>query len=121
MRISKFQQQPSNDGAGLSAALIRVNPFVASGHSSRAPGEAILVKLRVLGAVTFSLSFLLCAAASVQAQNAPSSFLTWLHRHVTRTGAHHRAGPSPPLPRPRPADLATPAVTPNKTSAGIPD
>ena len=62
----------------------------------------LFVQLRALGAA-ICLSFFLCSAASVQAQDAPSSFLTWLHR-ISRTGAHHRA-PLPPLPRPRPAEL----------------
>ena len=82
------------------------------------PGE--FVQLRVLGAAIY-LSFFLCSAASVQAQDAPSSFLTWLHR-ISRTGAHHRA-PLPPLPRPRPAELVpkpSEAAAPNKAS-GIPD
>ena len=55
MRISKFQQQPSNDGAGLSAALIRVNPFVASRHSSRAPGEAICEVASIRGRYVLSV------------------------------------------------------------------
>jgi hypothetical protein len=62
----------------------------------------LFVQLRVLGAAIY-LSFFLCSAASVQAQDAPSSFLTWLHR-INRSGAHHRA-PLPPLPRPRPAEF----------------
>jgi hypothetical protein len=64
------------------------------------PGE--FVQLRVLGAAIY-LSFFLCSAASVQAQDAPSSFLTWLHR-INRSAVHHRA-PLPPLPRPRPAEF----------------
>jgi hypothetical protein len=93
------------------------------------------MKLRVLGAVTLSLSLLLWDL-SVHAQDAPSSFLDWLHR-AARTGAHHRPAPLPPLPRARPSELSRtavtpnepaavtsnkpPFVTPNKTSAGIPD
>jgi hypothetical protein len=86
------------------------------------------VTLRILRAATLSLSCLLCTAASVHAQDAPSSFLTWL-KHVTRTGAHHRHASLPPLPRARPAELGPAAVapnereavTPNKTSEAIPD
>ena len=114
------RQPLSNDGASLSAALILVNLVAASRLLSRAPGEAILVRLKVLGAATFCLSFLLCSAASVHAQDGHSSFLTWLH-HVARTGAHRRAASSPPLPRSRPAELAPAPITSRKTSAGIPN
>ena len=74
----------------------------------------------VLGAAAFFLSFHLLAAASAHAQGPhsemrskppPSSgiahnFFTWLH-HVTGAGPHrHRIVSAPPLPRPRPAQLA---------------
>jgi hypothetical protein len=42
-RLSKVPQSLSHARAGLSAALIRVDRIVANGHSSRAPGEAIVV------------------------------------------------------------------------------
>jgi hypothetical protein len=94
------------------------------------------VKLRVLRATTLSLFCSLCAAAPVHAQDAPSSFLTWL-KHVTHAGTHHRHASFPPLPKARPAEAGpaavaadrreavTPnkreAVTPNKMSEAIPD
>jgi hypothetical protein len=73
-------------------------PFVTCPRERR----LLFVQLRVLGAA-LCLSFFLCSAASVQAQDAPSSFLTWLHR-INRSAVHHRA-PLPPLPRPRPAEF----------------
>ena len=84
--------------------------------------------MRILRAATLSLLCLLYAAASVHAQDGPSSFLDWL-KHMTRTGAHHRHASLPPLPKARPAELepaaAAPnkreAVTPAKTSEAIPD
>jgi hypothetical protein len=78
------------------------------------------VRSSVLGAAAFFLSFHLLAAASAHAQGRhsemrskppPSSgiahnFFTWLH-HVTGAGPHrHRIVSAPPLPRPRPAQLA---------------
>ena len=65
------------------------------------------MKLRVLA--TLSLSLLLCDA-SVHAQDAPSSFLDWLH-HTARTSTDHRPAP---LPRARASKLSPTAVTPNK-------
>jgi hypothetical protein len=124
MRNQQVPQPCSNLGASLSTALILANLVAASRHLSRPAGEGLIAMLR---AASFTLAFLLLAAASVHAQDADSSFLTWLH-HVGRTGAHHRAAASPPLPRPRPAELAqrpaelAPAtVTPHQTSAHIPD
>ena len=98
------------------------------------------MRSRVLGAATFFLSLQLLAAASVQAQGlqpptpkaaAPVSSIahnvvTWFH-HVTGTGGHrHRIASSPPLPRPRPAQLTkTPAELPaaavdqNKTTPAV--
>jgi hypothetical protein len=81
------------------------------------------VRSRAIGAAAFFLSFQLLAAASAHAQGPqsptrtaskpqpPSSsiahnFVTWLH-DITGTGTHrHRIVSSPPLPRPRPAQLA---------------
>jgi hypothetical protein len=85
---------------------------------SSAAGDGT-VRSRALGAAAFFLSFHLLAAASAHAQGPqspsktppPSSgiahdFFTWLH-HVTGAGPHrHRIVSSPPLPRPRPAQLA---------------
>jgi hypothetical protein len=101
------------------------------------------MRSRVLGAATFFLSLQLLAAASANAQGQqpltppkarpsdPSiahNVITWFY-HVTGTGAHrHRTVSSPPLPRPRPAQLAaTPAELPaaaveqNKTTAVEPN
>jgi hypothetical protein len=101
------------------------------------------MRSRVLGAATFFLSLQLLAAASADAQGQqlptppkarPSdssiahNVITWLH-HVTGSGAHrHRIVSSPPLPRPRPAQLTkTPAELPaaaveqNKTPAVEPN
>jgi hypothetical protein len=86
------------------------------------------MRSRVLGAATFFLSLQLLAAASADAQGQqpptppkarPSdssiahNVITWFH-HVTESGAHrHRIVSSPPLPRPRPAQLTkTPAELP---------
>jgi hypothetical protein len=93
------------------------------------------VRSKVLGAATLFLAFQLLAATSASAQGpqpstpagAPPPFsgiarnvVTWLH-HVTRTGTHrHRIASSPPLPRPRPAqltkapELPATAVEPNE-------
>jgi hypothetical protein len=76
------------------------------------------VRSKMLGAATFCLAFQLLAAASAPAQGpqpptppAPPfsgiarNVVTWLH-HVTRTATHHhRIASSPPLPRPRSAQL----------------
>jgi hypothetical protein len=86
------------------------------------------MRSRVLGAATFFLSLQLLAAASTHAQGLQPStppkarppdssiahnVVTWFH-HITGTGGHrHRIVSSPPLPRPRPAQLAkTPAELP---------
>ena len=99
------------------------------------------MRSRVLGAAMSFLSLQLLAAASAQAQGlqpptppkaaAPVSSIahnvvTWFH-HVTGTGGHrHRIVSSPPLPRPRPAQLTkTPAELPaaavdqNKTTPAV--
>jgi hypothetical protein len=101
------------------------------------------MRSRVLGAATFFLSLQLLAAASAHAQGLqpptprkarpPDSsiahnVITWFH-HFTGTGGHrHRIVSSPPLPRPRPAQLTkTPAELPaaavqqNKTPAVEPN
>jgi hypothetical protein len=100
------------------------------------------MRSRVLGAATFFLSLQLAAAsAPAQAPQPPTppkarppfsgvahNVITWFHR-VTGTGAHrHRIVSSPPLPRPRPAQLTkTPAELPaaaleqNKTPAVEPN
>jgi hypothetical protein len=99
------------------------------------------VRSSVLVAAAFFLSFHLLAAASAHAQGPqsemrskppPSSgiahnFFTWLH-HVTGAGPHrHRIVSAPPLPRPRPAQLAkvpvelpAAAVEPNKAQPAAP-
>jgi hypothetical protein len=80
-----------------------------------------IVQASVLKAATFSLSFLLLAAGSVHAQ-APHDFVSWL-RQVGRTDAQHPHAPigvhhpSPPLPRPRPAELAVVAPVAEPASA----
>ena len=99
------------------------------------------MRSRVLGAATSFLSLQLLASASAHAQGpqpstppkaaAPVSSIahnvvTWFH-HVTGTGGHrHRIVSSPPLPRPRPAQLTkTPpelpaaAVDQNKTTPAV--
>ena len=101
------------------------------------------MRSRVLGAATFFLSLQLLAATSAHAQgpqpptppkaqppvsSVAHNVITWFH-HVTGTGAHrHRIVSSPPLPRPRPAQLTkTPAELPaaaleqNKTPAVEPN
>jgi hypothetical protein len=111
--------------AGLSTAPFGVNSLL---ERSRSTVREEAVKLRILPAATLSLFCLLCAAAPVQAQDAPSSFLTWL-KHVTRAGTHHRHASLPPLPKARPAEAGPAAVapdrreavTPNKMSEAIPD
>ena len=101
------------------------------------------MRSRVLGAATFFLSLQLLAAASAHAQGLQTptppkarppvssiahNVITWFH-NATGTGAHrHRIVSSPPLPRPRPAQLPkTPAELPaaaveqNKTPAVEPN
>ena len=80
----------------------------------------MLVKSRLLVAITVPFAFLLYAAASVHAQDAPSSFLNWLHQ-TTRTDARHRPEPLPPLPRARPAESGPAAVARNKPATLTPD
>ena len=93
------------------------------------------MRLRMLGAATFFLCLQLLATASADAQGQqpptppkarPSyssiehNVITWFHR-VTRADTHrHRIASSPPLPRPRPAqltkapELPATAVEPNE-------
>jgi hypothetical protein len=95
-----------------------------TGHEYRA-GNTNIVQARVLKAATFSLSFVLLAAAPVHGQTspqAPHDFVSWL-RQVGRTDAQHPHAPigvhhpSPPLPRPRPAELAVVAPVAEPASA----
>jgi hypothetical protein len=76
--------------------------------------DTSIVQAEAFKTATFSLSFLLLAVASSNAQTpsqAPHDFISWLHqvggagaqRPRARIGAHL---PSLPLPRPRPAELA---------------
>jgi len=74
---------------------------------------AIMMKLRILGTASFSLLFLLSGFALVRAQepSAPLSaivhdFTNWWD-HIGTHVDHHRATHSPPLPRPRPPELAS--------------
>ena len=99
------------------------------------------MRSRVLGAATLSLQLLAATSAHAQEQQPPippkarppvssiaHNVITWFH-HVTGTGAHrNRIVSSPPLPRPRPAQLTkTPAELPaaaveqNKTPAVEPN
>ena len=101
------------------------------------------MKSRALGAATFFLSLQLLAATSAHAQGQqpptppkarPSdssiahNVITWFN-HVIGSGAHrHRIVSSPPLPRPRPAqltkapaELPAAAVEQNKTPAVEPN
>jgi hypothetical protein len=133
---------------GLSAAAIPLNRVRRTVIWRMLRGDGT-VRSRVAGAAAFFLSFGLLAAASAYAQGPQSptptppqprplvsgvahDFVTWL-RHVTRTGTHrHRLVTSPPLPRPRPAQLAkapvevpAAAVEPNEAqpaaTAGVPN
>jgi hypothetical protein len=79
-----------------------------------------MIQITALKTATFSLSFLLLAFASAHAAapEAPSplsAIATWLN-HLGDTGApRHRQTPSStPLPRPRPAELASAPVPPKK-------
>lgn len=86
------------------------------------------MRVAALRAAAFSLIFGLLASASVHARAAhaaspeahsPLSAITaWLNHLARPPGSpHRRTASSPPLPRPRPAELAPPAaVAPNKTA-----
>ena len=83
-----------------------------------------------LGVATLSLSFLLLAGASVHAQAPPpappeasrptpgvaQSFVNWLH-NVAGIAPHRRQRSMPPLPRPRPAELAATSDAPDNAPA----
>jgi hypothetical protein len=93
-------------------------------------GRGIIVRL---GVATLSLSFLLLAGASVHAQAPPPappeasrptsgiahSFVNWL-RHVAGIAPHPRQRSMPPLPRPRPAELAATSDALNTPAALAP-
>jgi hypothetical protein len=81
------------------------------------------MKLRILGTTSFSLFFLLSGFVHAQAPPTPTDapsplsaivhdFTNWLD-HLGTDVDHHRASHSPPLPRPRPAELAS-AVASNQ-------
>ena len=111
--------------ACLSTALIPVTLVTASRRLAR--GKGIIVRL---GVATLSLSFLLLAGASVHAQAPPpappeasrptpgiaQSFVNWLH-HVAGIAPHRRQRSMPPLPRPRPAELAATSDAPDNAPA----
>ena len=111
--------------ACLSTALIPVTLVTASRRLAR--GKGIIVRL---GVATLSLSFLLLAGASVHAQAPPparpeasrptpgiaQSFVNWLH-HVAGIAPHRRERSMPPLPRPRPAELAATSDAPDNAPA----
>ncbi len=82
--------------------------------------------LRIVRVAMFSLSFLLlavsvpCAGTATNAGRSSDaghfSLLTWLH-HLTHSTSHRQIASSPPLPRPRPSDLAP---APNASSKAPP-
>jgi len=97
---------------------------IALFHANLASGCAFgLGDMNIVRATTFSLSFLLLAVASAQAQTsprAPRDFISWLHQ-FGRVGAQHPRAhigahqQSPPLPRARPVELT--AVAPRAEAA----
>ena len=111
--------------ACLSTALIPVTLVTGSRRLSR--GKGIIVRL---GVASLSLSFLLLAGASVHAQAPPpappeasrptpgiaQSFVNWLH-HVAGIAPHRRQRSMPPIPRPRPAELAATSNAPDNAPA----
>ena len=111
--------------ACLSTALIPVTLVTASRRLAR--GKGIIVRL---GVATLSLSFLLLTGASVHAQAPPpappeasrptpgiaQSFVNWLH-HVAGIAPQRRERSMPPLPRPRPAELAATSDAPDNAPA----
>jgi hypothetical protein len=135
VRVQQVPARPLEIGATprlcLGAAPIRLNPMRQTDVCSVLWESA--VRSKMIGAATFCLVFQLLAAASAPAQEpqpptppAPPfsgiarNVVTWLH-HVTGTGTHHhRIASSPPLPRPRPAqltkapELPAAAVEPNE-------
>jgi hypothetical protein len=106
--------------------------LVYRGRSVRCRGNIVHVTL--LKPVTLSVFLIALVAGSVHAQTPPSArpeagpsplseiahdFSTWLN-HVTGTRPkHHRAASSPPLPRPRPAELTRAAAVPNQDPAEL--
>jgi len=88
----------------------------------------------VLRIASLSLFFLLsvfasapvvaAADGSIEAPSRVSAFVhdltTWLNRAVGNAGNHYRADRHPPpLPRPRPAELAAPSLVTNKQSSEV--
>ena len=136
---SPLSPRASSPGAatffGLRAAPIRLNSVQQTGICRVLWRE--IVRSKVLAAATFVFVFQLLVATSTPAQGPrPSTppgasppfsgiarnVVTWWH-HVTHTGTHrHQIASSPPLPRPRPAQLAkapelpAAAVEPNSIS-----
>src|SRR5262249_11185021 len=135
VRVQQVPARPLEIGATprlrLGAAPIRLNPLWQT-DVCRVLWESA-VRSKTLGVATFCLAFQLLAAESAPAQElqrptppSPSfsgiarNVVRWLH-HVTRTGTHRpRIASSPPLPRPRPAELtkapelSATAVEPNE-------
>jgi hypothetical protein len=108
----------------LCAATPRNRLSIALFHANLASGCAFgLGGTNIVRATTFSLSFLLLAVASAQAQTspqAPHDFISWLHQFDSVAAQHPRAHidahqQSPPLPRPRPVELT--AVAPQAEAA----
>ncbi len=139
-KASRLVQETKRASSYLSALVERQE--TASRSLSRAAGGRTM-RSRVLGAATLFLSLQLLAATSVHAQepqpptppkarppvsSIAHNVISWFH-HVTGTGAHrHRIVSSPPLPRPRPAqltktpaELSAAAVEQNKTPAVEPN
>jgi hypothetical protein len=95
-------------------------------------GRGIIVRIRAIRVAKLTLWFLLLTSASVHAQapqaaperGSPLSeiahdFTAWLS-HVTGASAkQNRAALSPPLPRPRPSELAPAPVASNKDPAAL--
>ena len=113
----------------LSTALIRVNLLA---HAIRAAAGKYRAGEGPKDRHILSISPAL-AAASLHAQAPPSAqpeagsplsaiaqdISTWLS-HVTGTATkQHRAASSPPLPRPRPAELAPASVAPTEEPAEL--
>ena len=98
---------------------------------SRSYPAPFWLNARVLRVATFSLSFLLLAAASVHAQAPPLSppapresprpgqdFISWL-RHLVPTQRRQSRAASIPLPRPRPAELTPTPIEPSNAPAEL--
>jgi hypothetical protein len=91
-----------------------------------------MVRVAELRALTFSLPFLVaCVSAHAQElaplQQSPLSSITdWLRgpppqksRHTVDTGVPPHPRAAPPLPRPRPAELAPTSFPPDMSRAGF--